>query len=244
MKKYLQMPFSTREYMLSQDFELFYYNDKHIIPLKEHSHNYYEFYFFLGGNVSITIKKQEFLLEKGDMILLPPGIKHYITIHDPNVAYQRFVFWITSEFADELQKIFSEEVLSKVSEVTFPILYQDKDFLYNFNCKITEQVNALKKVDFPAILAEDGIFIRPNLPRWLQRGVVYRDRGVCQDCGVNLESAWSTMAIENFDHIIPLSKGGTNDPTNIQILCETCNNKKSNNSSSYKNSVLPFWSSD
>ena len=59
MKKYLQMPFSTREYMLSKDFELFYYNDKHITPLKEHSHKYYEFYFFLGGDVSITIKKQK-----------------------------------------------------------------------------------------------------------------------------------------------------------------------------------------
>ena len=62
MKKYLQMPFSTREYMLSKDFELFYYNDKHITPLKEHSHNYYEFYFFLGGDVSITIKKTKYTL--------------------------------------------------------------------------------------------------------------------------------------------------------------------------------------
>ena len=92
MKKYLQMPFSTREYMLSKDFELFYYNDKHITPLKEHSHKYYEFYFFLGGDVSITIKKKKYMLQKGDMILLPPGIKHYITIHDPDVAYQRFVY--------------------------------------------------------------------------------------------------------------------------------------------------------
>ena len=103
MKKYLQMPFSTREYMLSKDFELFYYNDKHITPLKEHSHKYYEFYFFLGGEVSITIKNQKYILEKGDMILLPPGVKHYVTIHDPDIAYQRFIFWFTPEFASELQ---------------------------------------------------------------------------------------------------------------------------------------------
>ena len=102
MKKYLQMPFSTREYMLSKDFELFYYNDKHITPLKEHSHKYYEFYFFLGGEVSITIQKQTYHLQKGDMILLPPAVKHYITIHNPDSAYQRFVFWITADFAEEL----------------------------------------------------------------------------------------------------------------------------------------------
>ena len=105
MKKYLQMPFSTRESMISNDFELFYYNDKNITPLKEHHHNYYEFYFFLGGAVSITIKGNSYPLQKGDMVLLSPGVKHYITIHNPEISYQRFVFWITEEFARNLQQL-------------------------------------------------------------------------------------------------------------------------------------------
>ena len=127
MKKYLQMPFSTREYMLSKDFELFYYSDKHITPLKEHNHKYFEFYFFLGGDVSITIKKQKYTLEKGDMILLPPGVKHYITIHDPDIAYQRFVFWITPEFASELQKLSEDYVyLLKHSK-------ENNQYIYHFD---------------------------------------------------------------------------------------------------------------
>lgn len=29
-----------------------------------------------------------------------------------------------------------------------------------------------------------------------------------------------------FDHVIPESKGGTDDPENMQILCHHCNNRK------------------
>ena len=132
MKKYLQMPFSTREYMLSKDFELFYYSDKHITPLKEHSHKYYEFYFFLGGDVSITIKKKKYILEKGDMILLPPGVKHYITIHDADIPYQRFVFWITPDFADELQKLSEDYIyLLKHSKENSQYIYHFDTITFN-----------------------------------------------------------------------------------------------------------------
>ena len=46
-----------------------------------------------------------------------------------------------------------------------------------------------------------------------------RDNGRCVLCGSN----------ENieFDHIVPFSKGGSNTYRNIQILCESCNRKKS-----------------
>ena len=127
MKKYLQMPFSTREKMRSNDFELFYYNDKHITPLKVHSHDYFEFYFFLGGEVSITIANQKHKLEKGDMILLPPGVTHHITISNPEIAYQRFVFWITTNFANELYQI-SEDYTYLLSHSL-----DNKKYIYHFD---------------------------------------------------------------------------------------------------------------
>lgn len=44
-----------------------------------------------------------------------------------------------------------------------------------------------------------------------------RARGRCESCGIHLEAGdWQC------DHLIPLSKGGTNDITNLRILCKPC----------------------
>lgn len=57
-----------------------------------------------------------------------------------------------------------------------------------------------------------------------QRQVIYRrDNGVCQLCGQKCE--WNDWEA---DHIVPWSKGGKTEIENGQLLCTTCNSKKSN----------------
>jgi hypothetical protein len=48
-----------------------------------------------------------------------------------------------------------------------------------------------------------------------------RDQGKCVECG-------SQEKLE-YDHIIPVAKGGSNTARNIQLLCEACNRSKSDN---------------
>ena len=55
MRKNLYTKFSTRQYMLSRDFEIYYYGDPYDKKVESHSHRYYEFYFFLEGDVSMEI---------------------------------------------------------------------------------------------------------------------------------------------------------------------------------------------
>ena len=47
MKKKLQTAFTTRQYMLSKDFEIYYYNEKYTSKIEMHTHNYYEFYYII-----------------------------------------------------------------------------------------------------------------------------------------------------------------------------------------------------
>ena len=59
---------------------------------------------------------------------------------------------------------------------------------------------------------------REPIPEAVRTEVWRRDNGRCVTCGsnVNLE----------FDHIIPVSKGGATTVRNLQLLCQSCNRSK------------------
>jgi hypothetical protein len=61
---------------------------------------------------------------------------------------------------------------------------------------------------------------RESIPERVRIEVWRRDGGKCARCG-------SREKLE-YDHIVPVSKGGSNTARNIELLCESCNRKKSN----------------
>jgi hypothetical protein len=60
---------------------------------------------------------------------------------------------------------------------------------------------------------------RDPIPEDVKLLVWARDGGCCVRCG-------SKQGL-HFDHVIPVAKGGGNTEANIQILCQSCNLKKS-----------------
>ncbi len=62
-------------------------------------------------------------------------------------------------------------------------------------------------------------------PSWVPKAVGARDRGSCAACGTNI--SLELDADGHIDHIVPLARGGTNDLSNLQLLCSACNLAKS-----------------
>lgn len=102
MRKKLQTAFQPRQYMLSQDFELYYYEDRALPKVELHDHNYYEFYFFLEGDVQMQIGDILYPVRYGDIMLIPPHVSHRPIIRNQEQPYRRFVFWISQDYCNHL----------------------------------------------------------------------------------------------------------------------------------------------
>ena len=53
----------------------------------------------------------------------------------------------------------------------------------------------------------------------LRRSILERDNFLCQFCGLGGKSSDIILEI---DHILERSRGGTDDPSNLRVLCSTC----------------------
>lgn len=91
--------------MLTKDFEIYYYSDYDLTKVQLHSHDYFEFYVFLEGNVSMQIGEMSHSLSLGDVIFIPPQTPHHLINRDPRIPYRRFVLWISREYFEYLHGI-------------------------------------------------------------------------------------------------------------------------------------------
>ena len=60
-----------------------------------------------------------------------------------------------------------------------------------------------------------------RLPRNTVKNKIFEQNGLCTYCKCDIKLKY------HVDHIIPLAKGGEHEPSNIQILCPSCNVRKS-----------------
>ncbi|MGN1417441.1 MAG: AraC family transcriptional regulator [Oscillospiraceae bacterium] len=85
-------------------FQISHNKDNYTKPIYFHSHDFYEIYFFVDGNVKYYIENESYELAKGDVLVIPPGKLHRPVIGE-NVPYERYVLWIYSPYAARSERI-------------------------------------------------------------------------------------------------------------------------------------------
>ena len=112
--------------------------------------------------------------------------------------YKDHVLKVDGMFADR------EDVILKIKHY---VLRSERDYE-----RIKQEVETLENMGS----MDDAS--RLPIPEAVRMFVWQRDGGKCIKCG--------NRELLEFDHIIPVSKGGSSTERNIQLLCETCNRTK------------------
>ena len=94
--------FDPRQSMSSNKFEIFHYSDAKFEGVPVHQHDFYEVYFFIGGNVEYNVEGNSYNLKSGDILLINP-----LELHQPRIApdqndYERIVLWINKNYLADL----------------------------------------------------------------------------------------------------------------------------------------------
>jgi hypothetical protein len=140
-----------------------------------------------------------------------------------------------------------EELLGRIADEVFHVVFINRVLMARLNEIVAMKV---REVD-PDFIAESGSdaknfsrngsrLKRSAPPEWVRRAVFHREKGKCSLCRADLSLVLSSISKYQFDHIVPVSNGGLNDITNLQLLCEPCNKRKSN-SSSATSAVYQKW---
>ncbi|MBQ6824449.1 MAG: helix-turn-helix domain-containing protein [Clostridia bacterium] len=106
--------FEVRQTMKAQNFEVFHYNQMTPAEVTVHHHDFYEVFFFLGGNVSYRAEGQLFHLKPGDVLLINPMVLHQPIIASDSPDYERIILWIDKDYLNhfgkgEIARCFGEE---------------------------------------------------------------------------------------------------------------------------------------
>lgn len=156
---------------------------------------------FLSGEEYSQSLVRPFCFERIGLTLAPNK-----SFSNPDDAHLRWM-WL---YRDAIYVTGRSPRASEMEEVILRIksLHFQRDEAFK---RLKEQVS-----NFEAIEAniKTGT-VRQAIPEDVKLLVWSRDGGVCVKCGAAKDL--------HFDHIIPHSRGGSNEAANIQLLCRTCN---------------------
>ncbi len=120
----------------------------------------------------------------------------------------------------ERRKLF-ESMIAEFDSREFPVDYLPEE--KESACKNYGHICPVFFVHEPCTETNELRRVGRSIPYHVKTRVARRDNYICQECGRYLKDD----EVE-FDHIIPISKGGSSEESNLRLTCRECNRRKSN----------------
>lgn len=124
-------------------------------------------------------------------------------------GFKGFLYFVPKNYTDDQARLLILEDVDKEVEKKSGDIDEERKYFENLKTKFDDSTD--KNISYE----------RPRVSEKIRIEVWRRDGGKCARCG-------SREKLE-YDHIVPISKGGSNTARNIELLCEKCNRSKSNN---------------
>jgi HNH endonuclease len=134
-------------------------------------------------------------------------VRHRRVKHDDEAALRKGLLWVFRNTIVRVEEAASASRAEIVTRIKHKVLSEENAF-----AKMARVVDLFEKME------KEPVRRRLPIPDEVRVLVWRRDEGKCVRCG-------SSERLE-FDHIIPVEKGGSSTARNIQLLCETCNRQK------------------
>jgi hypothetical protein len=148
---------------------------------------------------------------------LPPPCKQEALEHNEFLKEQ-----LAKNAYDEERRKLIEEMVNTFNPNDYPERV-DENELY-MSCLIFGHLCPVFFVNEPFTETSDVRRIGRYIPPKMKMKIARRDNYTCQICGKNLKDD----DLE-FDHLIPISLGGSSEEHNIRLVCFECNRKKRDN---------------
>lgn len=127
-----------------------------------------------------------------------------------------------------LRDILEDKLLPILKVEVFNLLFDDRNLMKEFNILIANDM-------------DERVMRCRTWPKWLERALFCREKGLCALCQKDLSHLLHTKNKPAIDHIVPIALNGVNDPTNLQMLCDKCNGNKSNTQIITSNFRPLYW---
>ena len=110
-------PYTRRQTMVEQDYEIYRYRSTYMNEVDLHHHDFYEIYLLLRGRVEYIVENRIFRMRPGDWMLVSPLELHQARIGADD-AYERIVLWVARPYLERLSS--ARTSLTRCFDTTVP----------------------------------------------------------------------------------------------------------------------------